>query len=71
MIITVENGTIIGGFGSAVMEFMASKGFSSQVKIIGIPDKFIEHGAVEELYELCGIDENGIIHAVREMVENR
>ncbi len=70
-IITVEDGTAKGGFGSAVMEFMAEKGFSSRMKIVGIPDKFIEHGSLEELYALCGIDEEGIIRTVKEMVENK
>jgi 1-deoxy-D-xylulose-5-phosphate synthase len=67
----VEDGTAKGGFGSAVMEFMAEKGFSSRMKIVGIPDKFIEHGSLEELYALCGIDEEGIIRTVKEMVENK
>lgn len=67
-IITVEDGVIRGGFGSAILEFMAENGFSSQVKVLGIPDRFIEHGPLKELYKLCGIDKNGIIRAVKEML---
>jgi 1-deoxy-D-xylulose-5-phosphate synthase len=63
-IVTVEDGTIQGGFGSAVLEFMADKGYSSSVKLLGIPDKFIEHGTPEDLYKECGIDTKGIIKSV-------
>jgi 1-deoxy-D-xylulose-5-phosphate synthase len=68
-IITVEDGVIQGGFGSAVLEFMAGKGFSAHIKLLGVPDKFIEQGTQEELYKLCGIDKNGIVNAVIEMLE--
>jgi 1-deoxy-D-xylulose-5-phosphate synthase len=68
-IITVEDGAIKGGFGSAVLEFMAENGFSARVKVLGIPDKFIEHGSLEDLYTICGIDTGGIISASKEMVD--
>jgi 1-deoxy-D-xylulose-5-phosphate synthase len=67
-IITVEDGAIKGGFGSAVLEFMAENGFSSQVKVLGIPDRFIEHGTVKELYKLCGIDRKGIVKAAKDLL---
>ena len=67
-IITVEDGAIKGGFGSAILEFMAVNGYSSQVKVLGIPDRFIEHGSLRQLYKLCGIDKNGIIRAIKEML---
>lgn len=67
-IITVEDGVIKGGFGSAVLEFMAERGFSAQVKLLGIPDRFIEHGSLDDLYEICGINREGIIRAAREML---
>jgi 1-deoxy-D-xylulose-5-phosphate synthase len=67
-ILTVEDGVIKGGFGSAVLEFMAERGFAAEVKILGIPDQFIEHGSLEELYQLCGINRDGIIHSIREML---
>ena len=68
-IITVEDGVIKGGFGSTVLEFMAENGFSARVKILGVPDKFIEHGSLEDLYKICGIDTDGIISASKEMVD--
>ncbi len=67
-ILTVEDGAVKGGFGSAVLEYMAEKGFSAHVKLLGIPDRFIEHGSLEELYDLCGINKPGIVRAVREML---
>ena len=67
-IITVEDGTVKGGFGSAVLEFMAEKGFSNKIKILGIPDKFIEHGTPDDLYKECGIDAKGIKKSVLEIL---
>lgn len=67
-IITVEDGVIKGGFGSAILEFMAQNGFSAQVKLLGIPDRFIEHGSLKELYKICGIDTEGIVNAVHELM---
>ncbi len=67
-ILTVEDGVVKGGFGSAILEYMAEKGFSAQVKLLGIPDRFIEHGSLEELYEICGINKQGIVRAIREML---
>ena len=55
-IVTVEDGTIIGGFGSAILEFAARKGFNNKVYIKGIPDQFIEHGTIEELQKEVGLD---------------
>ena len=59
-VITVEDGCIQGGFGSAVLEFMADHGYSAQVKRLGIPDRYIEHGTQPELWKECGYDEEGI-----------
>ena len=59
-IVTVEDGVISGGMGSAVLEFMADNGYKPDVRRIGVPDQFIEHGTVAELYHLCGMDEEGI-----------
>ncbi|MBX3163904.1 MAG: 1-deoxy-D-xylulose-5-phosphate synthase [Bacteroidetes bacterium] len=53
-VITVEDGSIMGGMGSAVLEFMADNGYSAKVVRLGIPDKFVEHGEQAELYEECG-----------------
>ena len=70
-IITVEDGTLVGGFGSAVVEFMVEKGIRNNVKVIGIPDKFIEHGTPEELYRDCGIDSKGITETAIEVLEKQ
>ena len=59
-IITVENGTVLGGLGSVVMEWMADNGYSPRIKRIGIPDKFIAQGTVNELHKLCGMDVDSI-----------
>ena len=59
-IVTVEDGILNGGMGSAVLEFMSNHSNTPTVKRIGIPDSFIEHGAPEDLYHLCGMDEEGI-----------
>lgn len=63
-ILTVEDGIIKGGMGSAVLEFMADHNYHPEMKRIGVPDKFIEHGSIPELYHLCGIDEEGIYKAI-------
>lgn len=55
-IITVEDGTIKGGMGSAILEFMADNNYYPQIKRVGIPDKFIEHGTVEQLHRVCKLD---------------
>jgi len=67
-IITVEDGTIAGGFGSAVIEFMVENGYSAKVKRLGIPDKFIEHGTQQDLYRECGFDAESIAQTVKQMV---
>lgn len=55
-IITVEDGVINGGFGSCVATYAAKKGYSLKIRVLGIPDKFIEHGTVAQLQQYCGID---------------
>jgi 1-deoxy-D-xylulose-5-phosphate synthase len=68
-IITIEDGTIVGGFGSAVIEFLNDNNYSAKVKRLGVPDKFIEHGTQPELYKDCGYDENGIYQAIHQIME--
>ena len=68
-IVTVENGVIKGGLGTAVLEFMADNGYTPKVKRIGVPDRFIEHGSVPELFKLCGMDSESIAEVVKEMVK--
>ena len=59
-IITIEDGVLKGGMGSAVLEFMADHAYTPLITRIGIPDKFIQHGPVKELYRICGLDEQGM-----------
>ena len=59
-IVTVENGTIVGGLGSAVMEWLMEHGCNQHVKRVGIPDRFIAQGTVAELHKLCGMDSESI-----------
>jgi 1-deoxy-D-xylulose-5-phosphate synthase len=68
-VITVEDGCIQGGFGSAVLEFMADHGYSAQVKRLGIPDRYIEHGTQPELWKECGYDEEGIYNEAFSLVK--
>ena len=65
-IITIEDGVLKGGMGSAVLEFMADNGYTPRVSRIGIPDGFVEHGSVKELYHLCGMDEDGILRVMKQ-----
>ena len=59
-IVTVEDGSIKGGLGIAVLEFMSDNNYTPRIKRIGIPDQFIEHGTIAELYKLCKMDEENI-----------
>lgn len=67
-VVTVEDGCLMGGFGSAVLEWMVDNGYQAQVKRLGIPDRVIEHGEQIELHRECGFDPEGIANAVRELV---
>jgi 1-deoxy-D-xylulose-5-phosphate synthase len=68
-IITVEDGCLMGGFGSSVLEWMVDHGYHAQVKRLGIPDSIIEHGEQIELHRECGFDPEGIAKSVREFSE--
>lgn len=70
-VVTVEDGCIMGGFGSAVLEFMIDHGYQAQVKRLGIPDRYIEHGSQAELWAECGYDKAAIINAVKELVASK
>ena len=65
-VITVENGVIRGGLGSAVLEWMNDHGYTPRVQRLGLPDSFVEHGTVKELMHIVGIDEEGIKKAILE-----
>ncbi|MFC2151357.1 1-deoxy-D-xylulose-5-phosphate synthase [Bacteroidota bacterium] len=68
-VITIEDGTIVGGFGSAVLEFMSDNGYTINVKRLGIPDQFIDHGTPQELHRECGFDVEAIIETVSTLVK--
>lgn len=65
-IITVEDGCITGGFGSAVLEFAAQHNYKNTFELLGIPDQFIEHGTTAELQQICGIDSLSISKCITE-----
>ena len=65
-IVTVEDGVRAGGFGSAVLEWMADHGFSPRITRLGLPDNFVEHGTVDELRRITGIDTDSITAAIIE-----
>jgi len=67
-IITVEDGVIEGGFGSAVAEYFARSGKTISIIRLGVPNRFIEHGTQEELHHECGFDPEGICRTVRELM---
>ena len=67
-VITVEDGTVVGGFGSAILEFMHEHNYQAQVKIMGIPDRLVEHGTPKELYRECEYDAQAIAEQVRNML---
>ena len=68
-VITLEDGTVKGGLGSAVLEYMAAHGYTPKVEIMGRPDEFIEHGAPEELYRLCKMDKEDVLRAILKFKE--
>jgi 1-deoxy-D-xylulose-5-phosphate synthase len=70
-IITVEDGTVVGGAGSAVLEFMATHGYHAEVRILGIPDRLVEHGSQKELYRECNYDAEAIVEVAREMMKEQ
>ncbi len=63
-IVTIEDGCLQGGMGSAVLEFMADNGYAVPVKRLGIPDKFIEHGTQAQLYTECGYDRDSLMQVI-------
>ena len=63
-VITIEDGTVVGGFGSACLEFFAEQNYQVEVKILGIPDRLVEHGKPAELHKECGYDKEAIMETV-------
>jgi 1-deoxy-D-xylulose-5-phosphate synthase len=70
-IITLEDASIVGGLGSAVIEYMNDNSYKAKVMRLGIPDRFVDHGTQEELYNECGYDAEGIAAAVRNLVQSK
>ena len=69
-IITIEDGTVVGGIGSAILEFMAAHGYHAEVNILGIPDRIVEHGSQKELHRECHYDAEAIVETAREMMKD-
>lgn len=68
-VVTVEDGVLQGGFGSAVLEFMADHQYAASTIRIGVPDKFIDHGTTDELYRDYGLDQQGIYKTIKMFVQ--
>ena len=66
-IVTVEDGVVSGGAGSAIIEFMVANGYNPTIRCIGIPDTFVEHGTTEQLYEICGMDKDTVLRTILQM----
>ena len=69
IVLTIEDASTIGGFGSAVTEFINDNGYNLIVKRLGIPDKFIDHGSPQELYKECGLDAESIAETVKRLIQ--
>ena len=68
-LITVEDHTVVGGFGSALLELMAEEGITGvEVRRLGVPDRFVTHGTQDELRKLCGFDKEGIAQSALQIV---
>lgn len=70
-VITIEDGTILGGFGSAVLEFMNEHGYKANVKVMGIPDRLVEHGTPKQLYEEVGLDAYAIAQTIKTLMSEK
>ena len=68
-ILTVEDGVLNGGMGSAILEFMSDHGYHPLVKRLGLPDRFVQHGPVNDLYAICGIDEESILNTITQIIK--
>jgi 1-deoxy-D-xylulose-5-phosphate synthase len=70
-IVTIEDGTTTGGFGSAILEFMNLHGYKAEVKMLGIPDRIVEHGSPKELHRECEYDAQAIAETVRALLKTQ
>ncbi len=65
-IITIENGVVKGGFGSGILEYAAEQNYKGDINLIGVPDLFITHGCIDQLYELCHLDADSIFNTIKD-----
>ncbi len=70
-VITVEDGTVVGGMGTAVVEFMVQHQYTAEVKMLGMPDAIVEHGEQKELYAECGYDEAAMVKTAKKMASEK
>ncbi|OGU69452.1 MAG: 1-deoxy-D-xylulose-5-phosphate synthase [Stygiobacter sp. RIFOXYC12_FULL_38_8] len=70
-IVTLEESTIVGGFGSAVLEYFAEKNYKNDILRIALPDNFVDHGTQEELHKIIGIDPEGIFEKVKALIHSK
>ncbi len=70
-IVTIEDGTVVGGFGSAILEFMNQHGYKAEVQMLGIPDRIVEHGSPKELHRECKYDAQAIAETIRTMLQKQ
>ncbi len=70
-IVTLEESTIVGGFGTGVLEYLAERNLKNDVLRIGLPDKFIDHGTQEELHKQLGIDPDGIVEKIKKFLNTK
>ncbi len=70
-IITIEENSIVGGFGSGVLEYFADKGYKNNVLRLGLPDSYVEHGTQDQLYHMLKIDADGIVENVKMFLDNK
>jgi 1-deoxy-D-xylulose-5-phosphate synthase len=70
-IVTIEDGTIVGGFGSAVLEFMNQHKYKAEVELLGIPDRIVEHGSPKELHRECNYDAQAIADTIRALLQKQ
>ncbi|MDZ7765358.1 MAG: transketolase C-terminal domain-containing protein [Melioribacteraceae bacterium] len=70
-IVTIEENSVVGGFGTGVVEYFSEKNYKNDIVRIGIPDKFVDHGTQAELHKILGIDADGIFTKVKVFVRGR
>lgn len=70
-VVTLEENSVIGGFGSGVLEYFSEKNYKNDILRLGLPDKFVEHGTQEELHKMLGIDPDGIVNQVTNFIDIR